>query len=156
LVFTVAAPVADLAGFPAFVALDHPFVASVGVVLVVSGIAAAMAAQWVMGDSWRGDVDPTARTPLVTTGPFRFVRNPILAATMTVGIGLALMIPNALSGAMLIAFLVAQQIQVRQVEEPYLLRVHGDAYREYAARTGRFLPWIGRLRSKEAQDWRAR
>jgi protein-S-isoprenylcysteine O-methyltransferase Ste14 len=148
-VLTVAAPVADLAGFPAFVALDHPFVASVGVALVASGIAATMAAQSVMGDSWRGDVDPTARTALVTSGPFRFVRNPILTATMTVGIGLALLIPNVLSGAMLIAFLVAQQIQVRLVEEPYLFRVHGDAYREYAARTGRFVPWVGRLRPRE-------
>ena len=34
----------------------------------------------------------------------------------------------------------------RLVEEPYLHRVHGTAYDRYAARTGRFLPWIGRQR----------
>jgi protein-S-isoprenylcysteine O-methyltransferase Ste14 len=45
---------------------------------------------------------------------------------------------------MLAAFLTAMEIQVRFVEEPYLERVHGDAYRRYAARTGRFLPGIGR------------
>ena len=31
------------------------------------------------------------------------------------------------------------------VEEPYLLKVHGSAYAEYAARVGRFLPGVGRL-----------
>jgi protein-S-isoprenylcysteine O-methyltransferase Ste14 len=32
------------------------------------------------------------------------------------------------------------------VEEPALLAAHGDAYRRWAATTGRFLPGIGRLR----------
>lgn len=35
----------------------------------------------------------------------------------------------------------AGQLQVRAAEEPYLLRTHGDD----AARTGRFVPGIGRL-----------
>ncbi len=37
------------------------------------------------------------------------------------------------------------QVQVRAIEEPYLVRTHGAAYTGYAARTGRFLPGIGRL-----------
>lgn len=37
-------------------------------------------------------------------------------------------------------------LQVRLVEEPYLLRTHGEVYRDWAARTGRFLPGVGRLR----------
>ena len=36
--------------------------------------------------------------------------------------------------------LVAHQVQVRLVEEPYLEWIHGDTYRRYAQRTGRFLP----------------
>jgi len=59
------------------------------------------------------------------------------------------MVPNLLAALMLAAVVTAQQIQVRLVEEPYLRRVHGDAYRRYATRTGRFLPWIGRLPSDE-------
>jgi protein-S-isoprenylcysteine O-methyltransferase Ste14 len=49
---------------------------------------------------------------------------------------------------MLVAFVIGLQIQVRLVEEPYLLRVHGDAYRRYAERTGRFVPWLGRFPGK--------
>ena len=38
---------------------------------------------------------------------------------------------------------IALEIQVRAVEEPHLARVHGDAYRQYAARVGRFVPGHG-------------
>jgi protein-S-isoprenylcysteine O-methyltransferase Ste14 len=58
------------------------------------------------------------------------------------------MVPNVLAVVMLVAFLAAYEIQVRLVEKPHLRRVHGDAYRRYAERTGRFLPWIGRQRSQ--------
>jgi protein-S-isoprenylcysteine O-methyltransferase Ste14 len=55
-----------------------------------------------------------------------------------------LVVPNLVATAMLVAFVTALQLQVRLVEEPYLHRVHAGAWELYAARTGRFLPWIGR------------
>ncbi len=58
--------------------------------------------------------------------------------------GLTLAVPTAVSAAALGCLLVAVQLQVRAVEEPYLHRVHGTAYCAYAARTGRFLPRLGR------------
>jgi protein-S-isoprenylcysteine O-methyltransferase Ste14 len=36
------------------------------------------------------------------------------------------------------------EAQVRAVEEPYLLTTHGDAYRDYSASVGRFVPGVGR------------
>jgi protein-S-isoprenylcysteine O-methyltransferase Ste14 len=137
----VAAPLAELAGLEPIGALDRSPVRAAGAVL---GIAVTLAAQLAMGGSWRPDVDPDARTALVTTGPFRLVRNPIFTATAATATGLALLVPNLLAVAMLVAFVTALQVQVRLVEEPYLHRVHGTAWERYAARTGRFLPWIGR------------
>jgi hypothetical protein len=63
-----------------------------------------------------------------------------------ISVGLAAMTPNAvaLTGAVLIALGI--NMHVRFVEEPYLRSVHGDAYLEYAARVGRFIPGVGRLR----------
>jgi protein-S-isoprenylcysteine O-methyltransferase Ste14 len=145
-VLAVAAPLAELAGLPAFPPIDQPAVRWGGVVLVVLGIAVTTGAQTAMGGSWRADVDPDARTQLVTSGPFRFVRNPVFAGSAITVLGLALVVPNVVSLLMLIAFLAGLEIQVRLVEEPYLLRVHGDAYRAYARRTGRFVPGVGRLR----------
>jgi protein-S-isoprenylcysteine O-methyltransferase Ste14 len=97
-----------------------------------------------MGESWRGDVDPDARTDLVVTGPFRRVRNPIAICTATTIVGLALVVPNMLTAGMVAFSVTSLQLQVRLVEEPYLERVHGRSYREYVERTGRFLPGIGR------------
>jgi protein-S-isoprenylcysteine O-methyltransferase Ste14 len=140
----VAAPLAELAGLEPIAVLDRTPVSAAGTALVVLGIGAAFAAQLALGASWRSDVDPDKHTALVTTGPYRLVRNPIFAATAASWIGLALIVPNLLAAVMLVAFLTALEIQVRLVEEPYLYRVHGTAYEQYATRTGRFLPWIGR------------
>jgi len=38
------------------------------------------------------------------------------------------------------------ELQVRLVEEPYLTAKHGDSYRDYAARVGRFVPGVGLAR----------
>jgi protein-S-isoprenylcysteine O-methyltransferase Ste14 len=142
----VAAPLAELAGLEPIGVLDRGPVRAAGAVLAVLGIAATLAAQQAMGASWRADVDPDARTDLVTTGPFRLVRNPVFTATVATFTGLALLVPNLLAVAMLVGCVAALQVQVRLVEEPYLHRVHGTAWERYAARTGRFLPWIGRRR----------
>ena len=45
----------------------------------------------------------------------------------------------------LAASLAGLEIHVRRVEEPHLLRVHGEPYRAWAGRTGRFVPGVGRL-----------
>ena len=77
-------------------------------------------------------------------GPFALVRNPIFAAMIPTSLGLALMVPNVVALAGFAALVLALEIQVRMVEEPYLRRVHGQAYASYAARTGRFAPGVGR------------
>ena len=113
--------------------------------LALVGIGGAFTAQSAMGDAWRVDVNPEVRGRLVTTGPFRLVRNPIFTCTLVTALGLALTVPNLFGVLMVAAFVAAIQVQVRLVEEPYLAQVHGEEYRRYAARTGRFLPWLGRL-----------
>jgi protein-S-isoprenylcysteine O-methyltransferase Ste14 len=37
------------------------------------------------------------------------------------------------------------ELQVRVVEEPHLLRTHGQAYEDWAREVGRFVPGVGRL-----------
>ena len=113
--------------------------------LFAVGLAATLAAQLSMGSSWRVGVDTDERTDLVTEGPFAFVRNPIYSAMLPTTVGLALMVPSWVAFAGLAALFAALELQVRVVEEPYLLHVHGDRYGEYAARVGRFLPGVGRL-----------
>jgi len=44
-----------------------------------------------------------------------------------------------------VALVVAVEVQVRLVEEPYLTKTHGERYLRYASRVGRFVPGAGLL-----------
>ncbi|WP_101653628.1 methyltransferase family protein [Brevibacterium ihuae] len=141
------APVAALAGMPPPASVGHPVARGLGAVLAIVGILSTFGAQMTLGASWRIGIDQTERTALVTTGPFRLVRNPVFTAAFSAFLGLTLMVPNLLAIVGLAVILIGIEIQVRLIEEPYLRGIHGDSYSDYASRVGRFLPGIGRLRA---------
>ena len=116
-----------------------------GAILAIAGIAGTLVAQMAMGESWRIGVDPQERTRLVTGGPFALVRNPIFSAMLPTALGLTLLVPSWVAILGLLGLAVALEVQVRVVEEPYLLRTHGHEYASYARRVGRFVPGLGRL-----------
>jgi protein-S-isoprenylcysteine O-methyltransferase Ste14 len=146
LMIGVLAPVLDVTGvLDPIDALDGPVAHVLGPALFALGLAATLRSQLSMGESWRVGVDENERTELVTEGPFALVRNPIFAAMIPTSLGLALMVPNVVALAGFAALVVALEIQVRLVEEPYLRAVHGEEYVRYAARTGRFAPGVGRM-----------
>ena len=126
----------------------------VGLVVTVAGLLGVLAAQSGMGTSWRIGVDATERTELVTSGAFAFVRNPVFTAMLAALAGMVLLAPTPVSAAAPLVLLAAVELQVRRVEEPYLLRTYGDIYARYAARVGRFLPGIGRLKSSRRDESR--
>jgi protein-S-isoprenylcysteine O-methyltransferase Ste14 len=88
----------------------------------------------------------TAGFAPATGGVFSLVRNPIFTSMLVTSLGLMMVIPNVLSVAGLVLLVVALEVQVRYVEEPYLLSAQADNYRAYARRVGRFAPRLGRLR----------
>lgn len=142
----VAAPLLQVAGVVDAVGfLDATPVAVAGLVLALVGIGGTLAAQQGMGASWRIGVDQRETTDLVTSGTFTVVRNPIFTTMTTAGLGLALLAPNVVALVGVAGLVAAIEIQVRVVEEPYLLRTHGQRYRDYATRVGRFVPGLGRL-----------
>jgi protein-S-isoprenylcysteine O-methyltransferase Ste14 len=146
LVAGVAAPILQINGtLTPSAGLEGALIRATGLALYAAGVAGTLWAQFAMGDSWRIGVDASARTNLVATGPFLWVRNPIYSAMMIAMVGLALLAPNALSLLAVLALVIGLEIHVRVVEEPYLARTHGADYLGYAARTGRFLPGIGRM-----------
>jgi protein-S-isoprenylcysteine O-methyltransferase Ste14 len=122
-----------------------PLVGWSGIGVMVTGLLLVLAAQAGMGGSWRIGVQEGERTALVTGGLFALVRNPVFTGMAVLLVGMALALPGALSVAALLALVAGVQVQVRLIEEPYLLRTHGTAYRAYAERTGRFVPLLGRL-----------
>ncbi|MGA5538330.1 methyltransferase family protein [Mycolicibacterium nivoides] len=141
----VGAPVAQILGVLTPVpVLQAPWIQALGTVLAVVGIVATVYAQLDMGESWRIGVDPDETTTLVRTGVFGTVRNPIFTAMLVFAAGITLMTPNPVALSAFVVLLAAIELQVRVVEEPYLLSAHGQAYRDYRSVVGRFLPGIGR------------
>jgi protein-S-isoprenylcysteine O-methyltransferase Ste14 len=126
-------------------ALDTGAVHVVGIVLAASGGLTVFAAQLGMGASWRIGVSDDQDTALVTMGWFSIVRNPIYTAMIVGWTGFALIVPTWLAFAAVLVIAVGLELQVRAVEEPYLVRTHGDEYRAYASRVGRFVPGVGRF-----------
>lgn len=141
LVAGVLGPVAGLLGVAELPVASWVHV--LGVVITLVGIAGTFQTQLAMGTNWRVGVDQSERTDLVTSGPFAVVRNPIFTAMLITGAGLVLVVPNVVAVLGWILLLVAIEMQVRVVEEPYLRRLHADTYVTYQSRVGRFLPGIG-------------
>jgi protein-S-isoprenylcysteine O-methyltransferase Ste14 len=125
--------------------LETDALRAVGFLCCGVGIAGTFLAQMAMGASWRIGVDESERTELVTGGVFAVCRNPIYTFMVIAWIGFALLVPTWLSLGAVPVGIVGLEVQVRLVEEPHLLRAHGEAYAAWASRVGRFLPGLGRL-----------
>ena len=143
---TFAAPVLQLLG----VVAPLPFLRAAwiqwsGVVIALAGITVTVYAQLGMGTSWRIGVDDSEKTTLVRSGMFGLVRNPIFVGMFKFWLGTTLVTPNALAITGYLLLVISIEVQVRLVEEPYLRKTHGDTYREYASRVGRFVPGVGLL-----------
>jgi protein-S-isoprenylcysteine O-methyltransferase Ste14 len=126
-------------------ALDVDALHVPGIVLAALGGLSVFGAQLGMGASWRIGVSEDQGTDLITGGWFSVIRNPIYTAMIVGWTGFALMVPTWLAFAAVIVIALALELQVRVVEEPYLIRTHGEAFRSYASRVGRFFPGIGRF-----------
>jgi len=117
-----------------------------GTVMVLGATALMLAAQLDLGASWRVGIDQGARPGLVTGGLYRYSRNPIYVAMLAALLGFALLLPSWISLGLLIGAGLGIRRHVRD-EEAYLARTYGEEYRRYAARVGRFVPGVGRLRA---------
>ncbi len=82
-----------------------------------------------------------ASTP-VTDGPFRYVRNPIYLAGITLLLGVTLLYApwSAADLALPLALLGYFHVAVVRIEEPELRRRFGSAYEAYSQRVPRWLP----------------
>lgn len=92
-----------------------------------------------MGTSWRIGIDREKPGSLVIGGLFERMRHPIYAGMLLVVSGMVGVTGDLLSIAVAAAAWVGIPVQAR-LEEDFLLSVHGDEYRTYRARTGRFWP----------------
>lgn len=80
---------------------------------------------------------------LVTSGPYKYIRHPLytFGFMMYFGVGLMASMWWLLLGLIIMCGVLAQRTPH---EEKQLLTTFGEAYKQYMARTGRYLPKFGR------------
>jgi protein-S-isoprenylcysteine O-methyltransferase Ste14 len=76
---------------------------------------------------------------LVTTGPFRFTRNPMYLGILVITIGLALVVGTAAVYAVPVAFFLFVNFISIPYEEEKMERQFGDEYLEYKKRVRRWI-----------------
>ncbi|PZU98758.1 MAG: hypothetical protein DCE90_02805 [Pseudanabaena sp.] len=120
------------------------FIKAIGWLILASGLTITVTAQAQMGTSWRMGVDPKP-TGLITSGLFRFSRNPIYTGMLLTLYSYIFISPCPwlIMGCCQFTLLVYLQTIY---EEQSLVKVHDVNYLSYAASVGRFFPNAGYLK----------
>lgn len=119
----------------------------VGSALFCAGGALGLWSVAAMGKNRAASPEPVPGGELVATGPYQWVRHP-----MYLGMGLSLAGWVCLTGSHLGMWMLIPMAAVlmgkARVEETLLLGRH-PGYGDYASRTGRFLPGLGKRRARD-------
>ena len=119
--------------------LDVPALRLLGAAVLIGSLVLVRIGQSQMGRSWRLGCDLAAPpTELITSQMFSRTRNPIYLGMVGLGLGLFMVLPNAVTLTVAALTLLILQTRVL-VEERYLLAKHGDAYTAYCRATPRWL-----------------
>jgi protein-S-isoprenylcysteine O-methyltransferase Ste14 len=120
----------------------------VSALLAAAGACAGLVGLWLFGYSLahfasrgRGTLapwDPPRR--LVVSGPYRFVRNPMISGVCFVLAGEALVLQSAPHAWWAATFVLMNVVHIPLVEEPMLRARFGEPYREYTREVGRLIP----------------
>ena len=119
--------------------LAFAFRMALGVALVCGGVAVAMSFGYAFRQTGQ-DPHPNTPTPqVITSGFYRYSRNPGYLSLAVIQLGIALLLNNAWILLALIPVLVTMHYGVIIREEAYLERKFGDEYLRYKASVRRWL-----------------
>lgn len=100
------------------------------------------------------NVTPTVVTredaTLVTSGPYRWVRHPLYTLGFVTWLLFGVLAANGFFWVAAVGAIVVMAFRT-PIEEAKLVERHGDAYRAYMRRTGRFLPRLAGRRLPEPE-----
>jgi protein-S-isoprenylcysteine O-methyltransferase Ste14 len=141
---TVPAAIVAITGAEVGLGWDVPWSALpvlAGMALIAAGLALWYATVRLFAREGEGTLapwDPTRK--LVVLGPYRYVRNPMIAGVLTVLAGEASLLGSPWIAAWTTAFFAVNAIWFPLVEEPGLVRRFGAEYVRYRRAVPRWLP----------------
>lgn len=126
-------------------ALDTPApeaFAAAGVAVIWVGLAVRVWAVLTLGGSFSTFIQVDADQPVVTRGPYRWVRHPSYTGLLLVALGFGVGAGNWLSLVICAVVPLLGLLPRIAVEESELARVLGDPYRSYQRATRRLVPGL--------------
>ena len=112
----------------------------VGIVLAVQTIRLF----YKLGKGTLAPWDPTNK--LIVTGPYAYMRNPMISGVLLILAGESLMLASCAIGIWAVVFLIINMIYFPLSEEPALRKRFGKEYDEYCQNVPRYIPrlkpWI--------------
>jgi protein-S-isoprenylcysteine O-methyltransferase Ste14 len=111
-----------------------------GAVAFATGVLVYRLAGCTLGDALSPFTQPRATTPLVTAGPYRWIRHPMYLSQALVGIGAPLTLGSRY--VLAVALLLLCVLVVRTAREEEALARTFPEYARYAARTKRLVPFV--------------
>ncbi len=109
----------------------------IGIILLLINLFLSMISLYEMKDSWRVGVIENEKTELVTSGIFKYSRNPYFLSYLLMFISYTFILTN-------VVLIVLTMISFQSVhsmilkEEKNLSKIHGECYQEYKKKTGRY------------------
>lgn len=89
------------------------------------------------------DISPRTQK-LVTSGPYRYTRNPMLFGAFMVYLAFAVYLNSLAALIIVLLFICLMLVFVKRTEEPRLLRDFGSEYEEYSKRVSFIIPWLSK------------
>lgn len=110
-----------------------------GIILIISGFLFEIVGIISLGLNFRIEL-PKEKTNLITSGVYRYMRNPILFGMFLLFIGALLLIPNIILLFITISNFITFNAKAIE-EEKFLLNRFGEDYSNYMNRVGRYFPF---------------
>ena len=131
-VIQAASVILDTSPFPVSVRI-------VGLILSICGTVVFLMSMINMKDNWRAGVPESAETELVTSGIYKFSRNPAFLGFDTLYTGIVLMFFNWALFIFTVVTVIIFHLQIVNVEEDFLAEKFGDDYLSYKKKVGRYI-----------------
>lgn len=110
-----------------------------GLVLVAAAVSIALWGRRTMMDAGTNIRPNLPAKAIVTSGPFRFSRNPLYCSLTLLYLGLSAFLNTWWSLILLVPLLLVMHVGVVRREERYLERKFGEEYRRYRSSVRRYL-----------------
>lgn len=148
-IFIVAALAVDKwLKFPVLIA--YPASAYVSIPLLILGISLTA---WSVIHFLRAKGTPVPANPppnLVTSGPYAYTRNPMLTGVFIILFGAGIYFGSiSLTLIFTPIYILVNRWELKEIEEPELVKRLGTEYTEYQANTPMFLPKVWKLRRED-------